>query len=158
MNTLKVGDKAPDFKLVDVDKNVVSLSDFRGKNVILFFFPMAWTGTCTKEMCTVQEDYKAYEDSGAVVLGVSVDSHLALQHFKKEYNLNNVILLSDFNKEAIKAYDVVHPEFLIGYKDVARRSTFVIDKGGVVRFTEVLAQQGDFPNMEAVKGVVKGLD
>jgi peroxiredoxin len=154
---IQVGQKAPDFKLPDQDKKVYSLSDFKGKNVVLFFFPLAWTGACTKEMCSIQEDFNSYAKLNAVPVGVSVDSIFALKRFKEDYKLNDVILLSDFNKEAIQAYDVVFNNFSVGYNGVAMRSTFVIDKEGIVRFAEVLAAQGDQPNMEAIKKALSEL-
>jgi peroxiredoxin len=156
--SLQPGQKAPDFKLPDPDKNFVSLSDFKGKNVVLFFFPLAWTGACTKEMCTVQEDYNSYAQLNAVAIGISVDSIFALKRFKEDYKLENVVLLSDFNKETIKAYDVVFNNFSVGYNGVAMRSTFVIDKEGVLRYVEVLAAQGDQPNMDAVKKALAELN
>ena len=156
--SLKVGDKAPEFKLVDGDRKEFSLSDFKGKNVVLFFFPMAWTGTCTKEMCSIQENYSTYAGMNAVPIGISVDTLFAQKHFKDEYKLSDVILLSDFNKEVIKAYDVVHHDFIVGYKDVAKRCTFVIDKEGIIRFIEILPSPGDFPNMEAIQNAVKALN
>ena len=155
--SLKVGDKAPDFKLVDPDRKEFSLSDFKGKNVVLFFFPMAWTGTCTKEMCSIQENHSTYEGMNAVPIGISVDTLFAQKHFKDEYKLNDVILLSDFNKEVIRAYDVVHHDFIVGYKDVAKRCTFVIDKEGIVRFAEVLPAPGDYPNFDGIKKALEGL-
>jgi len=155
--SLKVGDKAPDFKLPTVDKSEVTLSQFKGKNVVIFFFPMAWTGVCTKEMCQVQEHYKTYADLGAVILGISVDSFFAQKHFQDEYKLTGITFLSDFNKEVINAYGVVHPEFIVGYKNVAKRSTFVIDKEGIIRFIEILPTPGDFPNMDAIQAAVKSL-
>jgi glutaredoxin-dependent peroxiredoxin len=155
--SLKVGDKAPDFKLPTVDRSEVSLSQFKGKKVVIFFFPMAWTGVCTKEMCQVQEHYKTYEDLGAVVLGISVDSFFAQKHFQDEFKLNGITFLSDFNKDVIRAYGVVHPEFIVGYKEVAKRSTFVIDKEGIIRFIEILPTPGDFPNMDAVQEAVKNI-
>jgi len=154
---IQVGQKAPDFKLPDPDKNMVSLSDFKGKNVVIFFFPMAWTGACTKEMCAVQEDYNAYSKLNAVPIGISVDSIFALKRFKEDFKLDNIILLSDFNKEAIKAYDVVFNNFSVGYNGVANRSTFVIDKEGMIRYSEIMAAQGDIPNMDAVKKALEGL-
>jgi glutaredoxin-dependent peroxiredoxin len=156
--SLKVGDKAPDFKLIAVDKSEVTLSQFKGKKVVIFFFPMAWTGGCTKEMCAIRDNYKVYQDLDAVVLGISVDSFFAQKHFQDEYKLDNIKFLSDFNREAIKAYDVVHHDFIVGYKDVAKRSTFVIDKEGIIRFIEVLPSPGDFPNMEAIENAVKSLN
>src|SRR5690606_20184710 len=134
----KPGQKAPDFKLVDKDKNEVTLNNFKGKPVVLFFFPMAWTGACTKEMCGIQEDYNQYEESGAQVVGISADSHFALKHFAED-NKINFPLLSDYNREAIKAYDVLLPEFAFGYKNTAQRATFVIDKDGIIRYSHVTA-------------------
>ncbi len=153
---IKIGQKAPDFKLIDKDRKEVTLADFKGKNLVLFFFPLAWTGVCTKEMCAVQDDYKIYTDLNTNVIGVSVDSCLALKKFGEEYKIN-FPLLSDFNKVAIKDYDVVLEEFICGYKNVAKRSTFVIDKEGIVRYIEVLASPGDLPNMDAIKASINSL-
>ncbi len=154
---LQVGQPAPDFKLIDTEKNEVTLQQFRGKNVVLFFFPMAWTGVCTKEVCAIQEDYSSYQNLNAQTIGISVDTLFALKHFGEE-NKIGYPLLSDFNKQAINDYDVVHTDFAFGYKDVAKRATFVVDKEGVIRFAEVLPQLGDFPNMDAIKDVLKGLN
>ena len=154
---LTIGQKAPDFKLLDTEKKEVSLSQFKGKNVVLFFFPMAWTGNCTKEMCTVQEDFTSYQEMNAEVIGISVDSFFALKHFAADQKLGYT-LLSDFNKETIKAYDLVHHDFAFGYKDVAKRATIVLDKEGVVRYTQILPSPGDFPDMDAIKAAVKSLN
>ena len=156
--SLTVGQKAPDFKLPDQDKKFHSLSDYKGRNVVIFFFPAAWTGTCTQEMCTIQENYAAYDSADAVVIGISTDTIFALKRFKEDYKLNNIILLSDFNKEAIKAYDVVANNFSVGHHGVAMRSTFVIDKDGTLRFIEILKAQGDMPDMQAIQAAVKGLN
>jgi len=156
--SLTIGQKAPDFKLPDPDKKFHSLSDYKGKNVVLFFFPAAWTGTCTQEMCTVQEDFSGYAKMNAVPLGISTDSIFALKKFKEDQKLNDLTLLSDFNKEAINAYDIVGNNFSVGYNGVAKRSTFVIDKEGILRFAEVLPAYGDFPNMEAVKNALSFLN
>ena len=155
--TLSTGQQAPDFKLVDIEKKERTLSEFKGKNVVLFFFPMAWTGVCTKEMCALEEDYKSYADLNTIIIGVSVDTLFALKRFGEDNHLGHVLLLSDFNKEAIAAYGVVHHDFAWGYKDVARRSTFVIDKEGILRFIEILPAQGDFPNLDAVKSALASL-
>jgi peroxiredoxin len=153
---LKIGQKAPDFKLLDTEKNEVTLANYKGKNLVIFFFPMAWTGVCTKEMCSVQEDYSTYTDMNAEVIGISVDSFFALKHFKADQKLNYT-LLSDFNRETIRAYDLVHHEFAFGYKDVAKRATVVLDKEGVVRFIDVTPTPGDLPNMDAIKAAVKAI-
>jgi peroxiredoxin len=156
--SLTIGQKAPDFKLPDTDKKIHSLADYKGKNLVLFFFPGAWTGVCTKEMCTVQEDFNAYSSMNAVPIGISVDSIFALKKFQEDQHLDNITLLSDFNKEAINAYDIFGTNFSVGYNGVAKRATFVIDKEGVLRYAEVLPAYGDFPNMEAIKNAVKSLN
>ena len=147
---INVGQKAPDFKLLDKDKNEVSLDNFKGKNLIIFFYPMAGTGACTKEMCSVQDDFKMYEGMNASVVGISTDTLFALKWFS-EQNKITYPLLSDFNKQTINDYDVVLPEFAFGYKNVAKRCTFILDKDGIVRFIEILANAGDQPNMVAIK-------
>ena len=154
---LQIGQKAPDFKLLDTEKNEVTLGQYKGKNLVIFFFPMAWTGPCTKEMCSVQEDYNAYKEMNAEVVGISVDSFFALKHFAADQKLGYT-LLSDFNKETIKAYDMLLPEFAFGYKNVAKRATLVLDKEGVIRFMEILPSAGDLPNMDAIKAAVKNLN
>lgn len=153
---IQVGQKAPDFKLPDTNKNDVTLESFKGKNLIIFFFPMAWTGACTKEMCAVQEDYKAYNGMNTAVIGISVDSHLALKRFAED-NKIEYPLLSDFNKQTIKDYGVVHPEFFAYYKDVAKRATFVIDENGIVRYVDVLEKIGDHPDMDKIKDALTQL-
>ena len=156
--SLTIGQKAPDFKLPDIDKNFHSLEEFRGKNVVLFFFPAAWTGACTKEMCTIQENYNAYNSMNTMTIGISTDTIFALKRFKEDYKLDNILLLSDFNKEAIKAYDVVFNNFSVGYNGVAMRSTFLIDKEGVLRYVEVLKAQGDLPDFDALKNAATTLN
>jgi peroxiredoxin len=154
---LQPGQQAPDFTLPDINKNKVSLKDFRGKNVVLFFFPAAWTGTCTKEMCSVQEDFGKYHDLNAVPIGISTDTIFAQKRFKEDFKLNDVILLSDFNKEAIKAYDIVLNNFAGLFNGVANRATFVIDKEGVIRFSTVTPTPGDHPDMDEIKKEVEKL-
>jgi peroxiredoxin len=155
---LQPGQKAPDFKLPDLNKNMVSLSDFKGKKVVLFFFPAAWTGACTKEMCAVQEDFGTYDKMGAVTIGISTDTIFTLKRFKEDYKLDNVTLLSDFNKDAIKAYDVVLNGFAGLFNGVANRATFVIDKDGNISFVHVTAAPGDHPDMDAIKKAVEALN
>jgi len=153
---LQIGQKAPAFKLLDTEKNEVSLDQYKGKNLVIFFFPMAWTGNCTKEMCAVQEDYNGYSGMNAEVIGISVDTFFALKKFKEEFKLS-FTLLSDFNKQVIRDYDMVHHDFAFGYKDVAKRATIVLDKEGVVQFMQILPSPGDFPDMDAIKAAVKKL-
>lgn len=146
---LKVGDKAPDFKLKDTDGNEVSLSSMKGTSVVLLFFPLAFTGVCTKELCQIRDTMKDYETLDASVVAISVDSFFTLNEFKKRENLN-FPLLSDFNKETSTAYGALYQDFF-GYKGVSKRSAFVVDREGVIQYAEVLEAAKDLPNFEAVK-------
>lgn len=153
---LKIGDQAPNFTLTNQDGEPVSLSDYKGKKVVVLFFPAANTGVCTKEMCTFRDDLKEFEKLNAQVLGISVDTHYALKMFQEKNNYN-FPLLSDFNKKVISEYDVVLDVFAPGkfdYKNVAKRSAFVVDENGKIKYTEVLASPGDEPNYEAIKKVL----
>jgi len=150
---LKPGDKAPDFKLFNSDKKEVSLSDYSGKNLVILFFPLAFTSVCTAELCTIRDDYSTYNSLNAEVVGISVDSAFTLDKFKKEQNLN-FPLLSDFNKDISKAYDALYEDFALGMKGVSKRSAFVIDKDGKIKYAEVLASAGDLPNFEAIKNAL----
>lgn len=154
---LKAGDKAPNFTLFNTEKKEVSLEDYKGKNVVVLFFPLAFTGVCTTELCTMRDDIGTYQGLDAEILAISVDSLFSLDKFKKEQNLN-FELLSDFNKDVSRAYDSLYSDFVLGMKGVSRRSAFVIDKEGIVRYAEVLDSAGDLPNFEAVKSTLQGLN
>jgi len=153
---LKPGDKAPAFTLPDTEKNMVSLDDFKGQNVVLLFFPFAFTSVCTTELCTMRDDIATYQGLNAQVLAASVDSPFCLARFKEDQKLN-FPLLSDFNKEAARAYGALYEEFVLGLKGVAKRSAFVIDGEGVIRYAEVLDNAGELPNFEAVKQALASL-
>ncbi len=154
--SIAIGQKAPDFKLFSSDKSEVSLSDFAGKNVVVLFFPLAFTGVCTAELCSLRDDIASYQGLNAQVLGISVDSLFTLEKFKAEQNLN-FPLLSDFNKEAASAYGALYENFVLGMKGVAKRSAFVVDSKGDIRYAEILESAGDLPNFEAVKATLAGL-
>ena len=150
---IKVGDKAPDFTLFNQDGEAVKLSSFKGKNVVVLFFPAANTGACTTEMCTFRDELKEYEILNAQLLGISVDTHFALKMFHEKNNYN-FPLLSDFNKKVIKDYDVVLDVFVPGkfdYFNTAKRAVFVVDTNGVIKYFEILANVGGQPNFEAIK-------
>lgn len=154
----QAGQKAPDFTLFDTDKNKVSLTDQQGSNVVLLFFPLAFTGVCTAELCNVRDNIAVYNNTNAKVFGVSVDSLFTLDKFKAEQNLN-FSLLSDFNKEAAKAYGVLYDTFpAFEMQGVSKRAAFVIDKEGVVRYAEVCATPGDLPNFTAIQETLAGLN
>ena len=148
---IAVGQQAPPFTLYDSDKKKVSLADFKDKNVVLLFFPLAFTGVCTKELCSVRDTMATYNNSNAQVLGISVDSLFVLDKYKQAHNLN-FPLLSDFNKETAKAYDVLYDTFpAFEMMGVSKRAAFVIDKTGVVQYAETCATPGDLPSFEAIR-------
>lgn len=153
---LKIGDKAPDFTLFNQDGEAVSLSSFKGKNVVVSFFPAANTGACTTEMCTFRDELKEFENLNAQVLGISVDTHFALKMFQERNNFN-FPLLSDFNKKVIKDYDVVLDVFVPGkfdYFNTAKRAVFIVDKEGNIKYFEVLANPGNQPDFAAIKNAL----
>ena len=154
---ISIGEKAPNFKLYSSDKQEVSLKDYKGKNVVLLFFPLAFTGVCTKELCTMRDDIAQYEKLDAEILAVSVDSLFTLDKFKAEQGLN-FTLLSDFNKRVSRKYESYYKDFVLGMKGVSKRSAFVIDKKGIVQYAEVLDSAGDLPNFEAVKKTLASLN
>ncbi|MFT6321902.1 MAG: peroxiredoxin [Granulosicoccus sp.] len=154
---ITVGTKAPNFTLRNSDKAEVSLGDYQGKNVVLLFFPLAFTGVCTTELCTMRDDIATYEGLDAEVLAVSVDSLFTLEQFKKVENYN-FQLLSDFNKDVSRAYGSLYEDFVLDMKGVSKRSAFVIDKEGMVQYAEVLESAGDLPNFDAVKAALTKLN
>jgi glutaredoxin-dependent peroxiredoxin len=156
--SIAVAEKAPHFSLFDSSMKPVSLSDYAGeKNVLLLFFPMAFTGVCTKELCGVRDDIARYNTANAVVLAVSVDSVFTLAKFKEEQGYN-FSLLSDFNKEVSNAYGSIYESFTdMKMKGVSKRSAFVIDKAGVIQYAEVLESAGDVPNFEAINAKLESL-
>jgi len=149
--------KALDFTLQNTDGEEITLSDFEGKNnVVLLFFPLAFTSTCTEELCTTRDNMKLYNAMDAKVMGISVDSFFTLKEFKKAENLN-FTLLSDFNKEVSAEYDALYDEFF-GMEGVAKRSAFVIDQEGIIRHKEILEDAGDLPDFKAVQQTLSGLN
>lgn len=154
--SVKVGDKAPVFTLNSADLKPVSLSDYAGKNVVLLFFPMAFTSVCTAELCTMRDDIATYNGLDAEILAVSVDSPFTLGRFKQDQSLN-FPLLSDFNKEVSRNYGSLYEEFVLGLRGVSKRSAFVIDKEGTVRYAEVLESAGDVPNFQAIRETLENL-
>jgi peroxiredoxin len=155
---ITIGQQAPEFTLFDSDKNTVNLIDFKGKNVLILFFPLAFTGVCTKELCSIRDNIAVYNDSNAQVLGISVDSLFVLDKFKKEQNLN-FPLLSDFNKTAATAFEVLYETFpAFQMQGVSKRAAFVIDKEGVIQYAEVCATPGDLPDFDAIQKTLSGLN
>lgn len=155
MNISK-GTPAPDFSLFDTEKKKVNLSDFKGKNVLILFFPQAFTGVCTKELCSVRDDIARYSNTNAQVLGISVDSVFTLGKYKEDQGLN-FPLLSDFNKEVSATYGSLYENFVFDMKGVSKRSAFVIDKEGVIQYAQVLENAGELPDFQAINETLASL-
>ena len=146
--SVDVGSKAPDFTLVDQDRNPVTLSAQAGHAVVLAFFPAAFSSVCTAELCTFRDSMARLNAANARVFGISVDTFFTLNAFRTAQGLT-FPLLSDFNKDVIRAYGCYNPD-MIGLHGIAKRSVFVIDAQGVVRHAEVLEDARNEPNYEAV--------
>ncbi len=158
--SLQIGDVAPNFTLRNTSNETVTLSDFKGKsNVVLLFFPAVGTGVCEKELCSTRDSMKDYENLDAQVFGISVDSPFSQKLWVDKHKFN-FALLSDFNKEVAPAYGAFYELWLAGkwdLKGVAKRAAFVIDKNGLVQYTEVLENAGEEPNYNAVQETLKKL-
>jgi peroxiredoxin len=154
---ITAGQAAPDFTLYDSEKKQVTLSEQRGQNVLLLFFPLAFTKTCTEELCHVRDQINWYNDVNAKVFGISVDALHTLAKYKSEQQLN-FTLLSDFNKDVSSDYDTIYELFGYNMKGVSKRSAFVIDKAGIVQYAEVLENASHLPNFEAIRGILEGLN
>ena len=147
------GQPAPDFTLYASDKTHVTLSELKGHNVLLLFFPLAFTSTCTTELCSVRDNINLYNNANAKVFGISVDALHSLAKYKEEQKLN-FTLLSDFNKDVSKLYDTIYEQFGYNMKGVSKRSAFVIDKEGIVRYAEVLENAGHIPDFNAINNTL----
>lgn len=132
MTHLKVGDKAPDFTALDQDGNSISLSDYKGKKLVVFFYPKASTPGCTAEACNLSDNYTRFESNGYAILGVSADSQKRQANFKNKYDFPYP-LLADEDKVVIEAFGVWGPKKFMGKEyDGIHRTTFVIDENGIL--------------------------
>jgi peroxiredoxin len=156
-NPIQVGQPAPNFTLYNSDKQQVSLSDFAGKNVLILFFPQAFTGTCTKELCSTRDNIALYNQANAQVLGISVDSVFTLAKYKEDQHLN-FPLLSDFNKTISTTYGALYDNFVFDMHGVSKRSAFIVDKQGIVRYAEVLEKATDLPDFDAIHATLSQLN
>lgn len=152
---MEKGNKAPAIELVDTDLETVQIPAKKSPTLLLFF-PLAFTSVCTTELCNIRDNFKTYEDLDAQVYGISVDSPFTLKEFKDSQKLN-FPLLSDFNKNAARAYGALYEEFVFGMQGVAKRSAFVIDEEGVIQYAEVLDDAGDLPDFEAIQSTLENL-
>src|SRR5436189_4789140 len=146
--SVDVGSRAPDFTLPDQDRRMVTLSAERGHPVVLAFFPAAFSGVCTNELCTFRDNLAKLNSAKAKDFGISVDTFITLKAFQTDQKLT-FPLLSDFNKQAIRDYGVFNQD-MIGLKGIARRAVFVLDGHGVVRYREVLEDARNEPNYQKV--------
>lgn len=153
---ISIGQPAPDFSLFDTEKQKVTLSEQKGKTILLLFFPQAFTSTCTKELCGVRDDIARYSNANAEVFGISVDSVFTLKKYKEDQHYN-FPLLSDFNKEVSTEYGTIYSEWILEMKGVSKRSAFIVDAEGIIRYAEVLEKASDVPDFEAINGVLSTL-
>lgn len=153
---LKIGDKAPDFTLLEAPGQTVALSEeLKNGPVVLVFYPGDFTSGCTKELCTFRDMLTGFNDMGAQVLGISVDGIFSHAAFKKQNDIQ-FPLLSDWEKKTIRDYGIVLPD-LAGMKEVAKRSVFVVDTDGKVTFVWVSDNPGILPSFDDVKEAVSEL-
>lgn len=155
--SIQVGQLAPDFALFNTAKQKITLSEQQGKPVVILFFPLAFTGVCTTELCNVRDNIGLYNNTNAQVYGISVDSLFTLDKFSTDQQLN-FPLLSDFNKEAAKAFGVLYEVFpAFEMAGVSKRAAFVIDKNGVIQYAEICPTPADLPNFTAIQAVLAAL-
>jgi glutaredoxin-dependent peroxiredoxin len=148
--------QAPGFSLYSSEKTKVSLEDFKGSKVVLIFFPLAFTSVCTQELCMIRDGIAEYNNASATVLGISVDSVYTLAKFREEQHLN-FSLLSDFNKEVSASYGALYETFGFDMKGVSKRAAFVIDKHGIIRYSEVLENAKEIPDFNAIKTALEDI-
>ena len=153
---ITIGQPAPDFTLYSSEKKKITLSEQKGQPVLLLFFPLAFTSVCTAELCAVRDNISWYNSINAKVFGISVDALHTLARYKEEQQFN-FTLLSDFNKEVSRAYDSIYELWAYGMKGVSKRSAFVIDKDGLIRYAEVLENADAIPDFEQIQGTLNGL-
>ena len=162
--SIQVGDQAPDFNLVTLTEegpHTVQLSQITGaSNIVLLFVPMAFTGVCTDEFCAVTKGISVYDELDAKVIGISGDNPFAQQAWAQKEGIG-ITLLSDYEHAAAEAYGVAYESFLpeknLIMGGVPKRSAFVIDKGGIVRYAEVNDSPGDLPDFDAIQVCLKSL-
>jgi glutaredoxin-dependent peroxiredoxin len=159
---ITIGNKAPEFTLKSKNQTGeirdVSLSDYKGKNLVILFYPLSFTGVCTNEMCSVSEGFEFYSKLNAEVIGISVDSVFTQESWSKQNNIT-IPLLSDFNKDVCTKFGTLYPDggFVLGMNGVSKRSAFIVDKEGIIRYAEILEDAGQLPNFGKIQEVLKSL-
>ncbi|MDX1629901.1 MAG: redoxin domain-containing protein [Fulvivirga sp.] len=148
--TIAVGETAPNFTLQNTEGNPVELHSYlNGHKGLILFFPLAFTSTCTEELCTVRDNMKLYNSLNAKVIAISVDSFFTLNEFKKAQNLN-FTLLSDFNKDVSEMYGALYKDYF-GMQGVSKRAAFVIGEGKEIKYAEVLEDSGKIPSFKSIQ-------
>jgi len=150
---LTIGEKAPDFKLITTELKSITNEDYTGKNVVLLFFPLAFTSVCTQEMCVANDDKSQYGELNAEVIGVSVDSPFVLQKFAAENELK-FTMASDFNRTVSRAYETLFEDDFMGLTGFSKRSAYVIDKDGNLQYSETTDGKS-LPDFDRIKEVLK---
>jgi peroxiredoxin len=153
---VEVGQQAPHFTLYNTEQKEISLKDLTSKsNVVLLFFPLAFTGVCTQELCSAKDDINKYQKLNATIVAISVDSIFTLGKFREEQKLP-FDLLSDFNKQVSKNYNSLYDQFpLFGLKGVTKRSAFVINQQGIIKYAEILDDPGKVPDFNQIKQILE---
>lgn len=149
----EIGSLAPQFSMVTSEKEVITNETLKGRKAVLLFFPGAFTGVCTKEMCSIRDDIGSYSDLNAQIVGISTDSIFTLAKFKELEKLN-FTLASDYNKEVCAAFGCSYDTWIQGMRGTAKRSVFILDENGVVIYREILEVAGDLPNFDAAKAAL----
>lgn len=154
---IKIGDKAIEFALYNTDRNLVKLSDFSGKNIVLAFYPGAFTSDCQKELCVFRDSLANFEKMDAIILAISVDSPWANRAFK-EQNMFGFHILSDYTRAVSHSYGGIYEDFagLDGYK-AAKRSVFVLDKKGIVVYSWITDNPGIEPDYQKIREIIEKL-
>ena len=154
---IEVGQLAPAFTLYDTTRMKISLSDFSLKNVLLLFFPQAFSRVCTKELCSVRDNIGMYHNANAATLGISVDSVFTLAKYKEiqEYSFT---LLSDFNKQVSALYGCIYDTWILDMHGVSKRSAFIIDKTGIVRYAEILENASEEPAYPKIQKILASVN
>ena len=156
--SLQVGQKAPEIELFSDEKNLFRLSDHKGKNVLLLFFPAAFTGVCTTELNAVNDTLESYTDADTQVVGLSTDTPFVLAEYKQVHGLA-FPLLSDHDAEVSVVYGTKYEPggFALNLHRITRRAAFVVDKAGTLQYAEILESAGDQPDFDAIKAVLQSL-
>ena len=153
-----VGSNIPSFELPDADGKLENVSEFKGKNIVLVFYPAAFTGVCKTELCHFRDDLSKFSNMNAEVIGISVDYPLSVKEFSTTNNIN-FLLLCDYNKTVIKQFDIEFSDFfnLEGYT-VAKRSEFIVDKAGIIQYKWIADDPGQDPDNTEIDSKISSMN